>query len=99
MAIKIRTGSVSEAANYVSAKSTELKRRFNDLNGIYTRQRSCWSSAAGDAALQRFRALLNSNGDPRGPALDRFVGFMRVQVGEGYEQTESAVSTAADKFK
>ena len=54
---------------------------------------------ASDAAFRKFNNIKNTYYDNRFKVVNDMVNFMKKQVGEGYEQTETAIVSAASAFK
>ena len=58
-----------------------------------------WQGTVSNAAIIKFRQLKQTYGEARFNVINDMVNFMYQQVGEGYENTETSVQSAASAFK
>jgi uncharacterized protein YukE len=99
MAIKIDTGIVSTTANQIANTNQKISDDFSSVDAAISTLSRNWEGAASDAALWAFSNIRNRYYDNRYAVVNDLVAFMKNQVGEGYEQTETAIVSAASAFK
>ncbi len=99
MAIQINTASVLQAADNISTENQILRNSFDDIDKMISALKKNWNGAASDICCKKAEYIKTTFKEPRYAVIDSFVRFMRTQVSENYEITETVVSTAADAFK
>lgn len=99
MAIQINTASVLLAAANISTENQALKNSYDDIDKAITGIKNYWNGSASDICCRKADYIKSTYKEPRYAVIDSFVRFMRTQVSENYEITETVVSTAADSFK
>ncbi|HBM98592.1 MAG TPA: hypothetical protein DD413_04130 [Ruminococcus sp.] len=99
MAIKIDTNAVRAAAAQIANTNQKISSDFSSVESAITSLNRNWEGTASDAAFRKFNNIKNTYYSNRFNAVNDMVNFMRRQVGEGYEQTEAAIASAASAFK
>lgn len=99
MAIQIDTGAVSEAAKQIGNLNQKMHDNLSEVNQAVSLLRQNWSGSAATKWLKKYDTIKNDLSNTRFLVVDGLVSFMKNQVGEGYEKTETAVSKAAAAFK
>lgn len=99
MAISIDTGAVRNTARQIARTNQRINDDFSAVNSAITNLDRNWDGTASDAAMRKFQNIKNIFYDNRYNVVNNIVNFMNAQVGDGYEQTERSVSTAASAFK
>ena len=99
MAIQINTASVLQAADSISTENQALRNAYDEIDKAINVIKKDWNGAASDVCCRKAEYIKSEFKETRYAVIDSFVRFMRTQVSENYEITETAVSTAADSFK
>lgn len=97
--VQINTGLVLDAATNISNENLSLRNSYDDIDKIISNLKKNWSGAACDTCCKKADFIKAKFKDARYAVVEDFVRFMRLQVGEGYETTETVISSAADAFK
>lgn len=99
MAVQIDTGAVALAAQEIAALNSRINQDFSDMESAVQRLSQGWRGNASADGVDRFRHIKLTFFDSRYRVVNQVVTFLQQQVGAGYEETEKAVSSAADAFK
>ena len=99
MAIQINTAVLLDTATNISNENLLLRNSYDDIDMIVSNLKKHWSGSACDTCCKKADFIKAKFKDTRYAVVEDFVRFMRLQVGEGYETTETAISSAADAFK
>ena len=99
MAIKINTAIVRSTASQISSVNDKIKSDFSAVDSAINTLNRNWDGSASDIAMRKFQSIKNDFCGNRFDVVNDMVRFMQKQVGEGYESTETAVSSAASAFK
>ncbi len=99
MAIKIDTNAVRTAATQIANTNQKISNDFSSVESAISSLNKNWDGTASDAAFRKFNNIKNTFYDNRFKVVNDMVNFMRKQVGEGYEQTETTIVSAASAFK
>ena len=99
MAIQINTASVMQAADNISAENQALRNSYEEIDKAISVLKTSWNGTASDMCSQRANNIKTVFKDTRYAVIDSFVRFMRAQVSENYETTETVISNVADAFK
>lgn len=99
MAIKIDINAVRTAATQIADSNQEINNDFRSVESAISTLNRNWEGTASDAAFRKFSNLKNTYYDNRFKVVNDMVNFMKKQVGESYEQTETAIASAASAFK
>lgn len=97
--VQINTGLVLDVATNISNENLSLKNSYDDIDKIISNLKKNWSGSACDLCCKKADYIKTQFKDARYAVVEDFVKFMRLQVGEGYETTETVISSAADAFK
>lgn len=99
MAIKIDTNAVRTTAKLIANSNQKISNDFSSVESAISTLNKNWNGTASDAAFRKFNNIKNTYYDNRFKVVNDMVNFMRKQVGDGYEQTETAIVSAASAFK
>lgn len=99
MAIKIDTSRVRSTASQISTMNKKIKNDFSSVESAINSLNNNWDGSASDAAVRKFQNIRNNHYNNRFNVINDMVNFMLNQVGEGYEKTETTISSAASAFK
>lgn len=99
MAIKIDTSRVRSTASQISTMNKKIKNDFSSVESAINSLNNNWDGSASDAAVRKFQNIKNNYYNNRFNVVNDMVNFMLNQVGEGYEKTETTISSAASAFK
>ncbi len=99
MSIKIDTNIVRTTAVQIAATNQKISDDFSPLENAISNMNSNWSGTASNAALEKFRNIKSTFYDDRFLVINDMVNFMNKQIGDGYETTETAITSAASAFK
>lgn len=99
MAIKVNTAIVRSTASQISSINNKIKNDFSTIDTAINNLNANWDGSASDAAIRKFQNIKNNYYNNRYNVVNDMVNFMLKQVGEGYESTETVVSSAASAFK
>ena len=99
MAVQINTAAVSSAADQIDILNKKIRDELSDVDLAIQALQRCWEGDAANSGVNKYNYIKRSFSDARFSVVNGIVSFMKIQVGEGYETTERAVSTAASAFK
>lgn len=99
MAIKINTAAVRSTASQISSVNKKINNDFSAVESSINTLNRNWDGSASNNALKKFQNIKNNFYNNRYNVVNDMVNFMLKQVGEGYESTETTVSSAASAFK
>ncbi len=99
MAIQINTAIVSATADQIDILNKKIRDELSDVDLAIQALQYCWEGNAASSGFNKYSYIKRSFFDARYSVVNGIVSFMKVQVGEGYEMTDQAVSTAASAFK
>ena len=77
----------------------KIKNDFSSVESAINSLNNNWDGSASDAAVRKFQNIRNNHYNNRFNVINDMVNFMLNQVGEGYEKTETTISSAASAFK
>ena len=97
--VKINTTLVAYTATKLSYENNVLYHKYDDIDKAISNLKRNWSGTACDQCCRKAEYIKSQFKDARYTVVNDFVRFMRQQVGEGYEATEAAISSAANAFK
>lgn len=96
---RVSTDQVGAIANEIdtinhqlSDKLKECKQTFDNLSGI-------WQGEAAQTSIQNFDAFANKYFQTYEDVIDGYVKFLRVNVEQGYVETETSNVGLADAYK
>ena len=99
MDIQINTAAVSAAADQIDILNKKIRDELSEVDSAIQTLQRCWEGEAAGSGINKYNYIKRSFSDARFSVVNGIVRFMKVQVGEGYEATEHAVSAAASAFK
>ena len=99
MNIKIKTEMVATAANTIAADNKTIFDEFAAVKTAINNMDNCWHGSAATAAITAFNNIEATFRQTRYDSVNVFVRFLREQVGQTYEETESELQNAAKAFK
>ena len=99
MAIKVNTAVIKSTASQISSVNKKINNDFSTVESAINTLNRNWDGSASDNAIRKFQSIKNNFYNNRYNVVNDMVNFMLKQVGEGYENTETTVSSAASAFK
>ena len=99
MDIRINTAVVSSTADQIDVINKRIRDDMSDMETAIRTLRQSWEGEGASSCSGKLDYIKNNFSDTRFSVIDGMVSFMKMQVGEGYESTEQAVSSAASAFK
>lgn len=99
MAIQINTASVSTAAEQIDSINKKMRAEMENLDSAIRTLQQHWNGEASNTCANKYEHIRRNFSDARFSVVNGVVSFMRNQVREGYETTETSVSNAASAFK
>ena len=99
MAVKINTGTVSTAATQIANVNRKIKNDFSSVETAVSNLNKNWEGSASETAMSKFKSIKSAYYDNRYNVVNDMVNFMKKQVGEGYDNVETAIVSAASAFK
>lgn len=99
MAIKVNTAVIKSTASQISSVNKKINNDFSTVESAINTLNRNWDGSASDNAIRKFQSIKNNFYNNRYNVVNDMVNFMLKQVGEGYESTETTVSSAASAFK
>ena len=99
MAVQINTAAVTDTANQIDMLNKQMRDKLSFADSAMRALQVLWEGTAANSALQKYDRIKRSFSAERFSVLNRLVLYMKVQVGEKYEETEQSVRKAASAFK
>ncbi len=99
MAIRVDTAAVRAAADKIRTINMEIDTEFTSVEAAVKKLIAKWHGTAAEQGINYYYDLKNELVPARLRVIDQMANFLLVQVGLGYEETEKAISSAADAFK
>lgn len=96
--LKVDTRKVKDIAAEVDQLNQELDEGFDDVVNAINNMKDVWSSPSSPQAIDRFNAI-NDTRDDRKTEIGNFTAQLKVNVGQGYEETETENRKLADRLK
>lgn len=97
--VQINTALVLSASTDISNENAALRNSYDDIDKTISNLKKDWSGSACDLCCKKAEYIKNQFKETRFAVVEDYVRFLRMQVGEGYETTETVISSAADAFK
>ena len=97
--IKIDTAQVLEIANNLSNLNDELQTNLQEAQKAITKLESVWQGEAATATIEAINSFASDYFQNYYDVINQYVEFLKKNVAEGYENTETANTTLADSFK
>ena len=95
MAILINTAVVTNTADQIDTTNRKIRDELSDIDSAIRTLQQNWEGEASSFCTNKYDYIKRSFADSRFSVVNDLVTFIRKQVGEGYEATEKAVSSAA----
>lgn len=99
MEIKINTNVVRNTACQIASVNQRISHDFSCVEHEISNLNRNWEGTGSYVALKKFNNIKSTYCDNRFKIINDMVNFMKKQVGDGYEQTEKAIFSAASAFK
>ncbi len=96
--LKVDTQKVKDVAAAVDKLNKELDEAFDDVVKAIHTMESAWSSPSSPQAVDRFTPI-NDTRDDRKTEIGNFTAQLKINVGRGYEETETGNRKLADRLK
>ena len=99
MAVRIDTQKVEKTASKIDRINTTMSKEFDNLETAIKNLDKTWNGSASRAGIGKFYDIKNRYAEKRSLVISDMTRFMHIQVSDGYEATEKAISSAAKAFK
>lgn len=99
MSIKINTAAVVNSAHRIASHNNAIDNNFNSVIQAVQSLDRAWDSGVSDMAINSFNNLKRTYPTNRYRVIDDMKNFMIKSVSDGYENAETAISSAAKAFK
>lgn len=97
--IQVDTSKVVSAADTISELNQDIDREFEHLEKAIQRLNGRWNSSASHVVIGKFYSAKNNFKDSRFKVMQDYTNFLKQQVSDGYNVTETANTSLADAFK
>ncbi|CEG28520.1 WXG100 family type VII secretion target [Bacillus sp. B-jedd] len=97
--IKVNTAQVSDIANTIERLNTQLAEELRTSQATVKNLTNTWEGEAAQATVSSYDAFAAKFFQTYYDILDNYVKFLRVNVDQGYFETETANVNLADAFK
>jgi len=97
--IKVNTAQVSDIANTIERLNTQLAEELRTSQATVKNLTNTWEGEAAQATVSSYDAFASKFFQTYYDILDNYVKFLRVNVDQGYFETETANVNLADAFK
>lgn len=97
--IKVNTAAVVQAAGRIAQHNADIRDDFEEVENAVKSMNQVWDGSAANKAASIFWELKENYKEPRYQVVNVLTNFMLQAVGESYEQTETALVSAASAFK
>lgn len=97
--IQVDTSKVVSAADTISELNQDIDREFEHLEKAIQRLNGRWNSRASHVVIGKFYSTQNNFKDSRFKVMQDYSNFLKQQVSDGYNVTETANTSLADAFK
>ncbi len=97
--IKIDTAQVLEIANKLSSLNDDLQTNLKEAKTTITNLCEFWKGDAATATKDAVESFATAYFQNYYDLIDQYVQFLKTNVVQGYEETETANTTLADSFK
>ena len=99
MAVEVNTAAITATADRIDALNKQIQEELRDVEASIHNLYRCWEGSAASSCVNKFDHLNRNLAEARYANMNAFVLFLKRQIGEGYEQTEGSVTSAALAFK
>ena len=97
--IKVDTGRVAEIANNLDGLNQELQTNLKEVQTTINNLSATWTGNAANATREAIDSFAKDYFQNYYDLIDQYVEFLRKNVVQGYEGTESTNTSLADSFK
>ena len=97
--ISVLTERVRTAATNISSRNDNIRDALSTPETANNRLNAAWNSPSSYQVLQQFYTIKSNLEPARYAVMNQYVNFLRLQVGDGYDQTEQVNTALADAFK
>lgn len=99
MSIKVNTAAIANSANKIATYNSMIDNNFSSVVQAVNSLDRTWESGVSSMAVNAFHNIYRVYPESRYRVIDDMKRFMIRTVGDGYENVETAVNTAANAFK
>lgn len=97
--IQVDTGKVVAGANRISELNHDIDNEFERVEKAIQRLNGRWNSRSSGVVIGKFYSIKNNFKDSRFKVMQDYSNFLKQQVSDGYNTTETANTNLADAFK
>lgn len=97
--IQVDTGKVVAVANRISELNHDIDNEFERVEKAIQRLNGRWNSRSSGVVIGKFYSIKNNFKDNRFKVMQDYSNFLKQQVSDGYNTTETANTNLADAFK
>lgn len=97
--IKISTAEVRATASTIRNLNNKMNQDLTDIQKAMAGLKSSWQSEGGDAIQSKFSAAANKYFSSYHDVVESYAKFLENVVSEGYEKTETTITSNADAFE
>lgn len=95
---KIETDLVRAVANTLKTLNCQIRDDFETVKSVVSELDASWQGDAASHTIESFDKIKKLSVS-RFDVMDSYADFLFMQIGEGYDKTETEVKFLADKFK
>ncbi|WP_068673712.1 WXG100 family type VII secretion target [Oceanobacillus sp. Castelsardo] len=97
--IKVSTAQVSDIASTIERLNQQLHDELTNSKQTIQNLQNTWQGEASEATVSSYEEFANKYFQTYYEILDEYVKFLRLNVEQGYFETETANTNLADAFK
>ncbi len=97
--MKMNVDIVKSVADAVKTINDDMSNELTNLQKVVSKLGNSWVSPAATNAIDSFNEIVSTYGGVRYSAINNYVSFLKQNVIQGYNQTESVNVSLADGFK
>jgi WXG100 family type VII secretion target len=97
--IKVNTAQVAEIATNIESLNKQLAEQLQNSQNTVKNLANTWDGEASQATISSYEEFAAKFFQNYYDILDNYVKFLRVNVDQGYFETETANTNLADAFK
>lgn len=97
--IQVDTNKVVAAADRIGELNHDIDHEFERLEKAIQRLNGRWNSRASHVVIGKFYSTQNNFKDSRFKVMQDYTNFLKQQVSDGYNVTETGNTSLADAFK
>ena len=98
MAMRVNTEVIRHTASTISSLNSQLFDTLQNSHAAVKSLSGVWTGEAATATIQAYDKFATTYFEEYRDMLDQYVKFLNVAAGEGYEQTEQAITRKADEI-